>query len=90
MSRQGTFLVAGVGSRPLHEVTDSWARRHRPVLEPCVCAGPEIRAASGLDSDVLEAVLRHQVEPVHIAWDRAHGIPLSRAQRQAYALDGGA
>lgn len=55
--------------------------------EGCVCAGPDIVAASYLESDILEAVQRHQVEPVHIAYDLERGIPLSRAQAEAVALD---
>lgn len=75
-------------------MVDDWratqrARRARPLLLPCVCGGPEIRAASNSHADITEGVQRHQIEPVHIAYDEAHGIPLSEAQHRARALDGG-
>lgn len=56
--------------------------------EPCVCGGPDIVALTPLPSDIVYAVQRHQVEPVHITWDEAHGIPLSEAQMRARAIDG--
>jgi hypothetical protein len=73
---------------PLHEVTDHWRRGVRPpILLPCVCDGPEIRAMSSSQADIAEAVQRHQIEPVHIAWDEAHGTPLAVWQLQAKAVD---
>lgn len=39
-------------------------------------------------ADITDAVQRHQVEPVHIAWDEAHGIPLAAWQLAAKAIDG--
>lgn len=85
-------LVGGrpVDTRPLHELTDELRRRLTVVIDTCVCGGPDIRAASHSDADRMAAVQRHQVEPVHIAYDLAHGIPLSRAQQMADALDQGA
>lgn len=63
-------------------------REPRAIEEPCVCHGPDIVAASDLPADIVDAVQRHQVEPVHIAYDEAHGIPLSEAQLRARAIDG--
>lgn len=85
MNGQGS-LVLGTADRPLDEVTRSWASRHHAIAEQCVC-GVDIRAASGSAEDVLAAVQRHQIEPVHLAWDRDHDIPWSAAQRQAAAID---
>jgi hypothetical protein len=36
----------------------------------------------------MAAVQRHQIEPTHIAYDEARGIPLSGPQLDAKALDG--
>jgi hypothetical protein len=77
-----------VDARPLHDVVNDWRERQRPVVEPCVCGGPDLRAVSNEPGDVTEAVVRHQVEPLHIAYDRAHGIPLTDAQKRASAMDG--
>jgi hypothetical protein len=59
----------------------------RLLREPCVCGGPEIVASSASPFDIAAAIVRHQVEPVHIAYDIAAGIPLSIAQMEARALD---
>lgn len=61
--------------------------RARPRLETCVCGGPEIVAASGLEADIRAGVQRHQIEPTHIAWDEANGTPLSQEQLRVKALD---
>lgn len=74
--------------RPLHEVVDRWRARHGAIEEPCVCGGPDIRAVSGSDQDVIASVQRHQIEPVHIAYDIAQGIPLSGPQLVARGVDG--
>lgn len=64
------------------------ARRHRgPIREACVCGGPEIVAVTFLPHDVMEAVQRHQIEPVHLAYDLAHGIALASWQATAAAID---
>lgn len=69
-----------------------WAAPHpgrrSELEEPCVCRGPDIVALTPLPTDVVYAVQRHQVEPAHIAYDEAHGIPLSEAQLRARAVDG--
>src|SRR4051812_36184160 len=54
-----------------------------PVREDCVCRGPAIVAVTFLPHDIVEAVRRHQIEPVHIAWDLAHGHDLALWQRVA-------
>ena len=77
---------------PLHVAVDTW-RQSRPAMSrrvatECVCDGPRIVADSDSDEDRLAAVVRHQVEPAHIAHDEARGIPLSRAQLAAKAVDG--
>lgn len=60
------------------------ARQHwRPLREDCVCGGPAIVAVTFLPHDIVEAVRQHQIEPVHIAWDRAEGHALARWQRVA-------
>ena len=79
-------------SVPLHVAVDTW-RTSRPAMSrrvatECVCDGPRIVADSDSDEDRYVAVLRHQIEPVHIAWDLAHGITLSRPQLAAQAIDG--
>lgn len=77
-------------ARPLHEIESGW-RRHAPrppVSLPCVCDGPEIVVMSLSPEDIADGVRRHQIEPVHIAWDEAHGIPLATWQRVAVAVDG--
>lgn len=61
--------------------------RRSELEEPCVCGGI-IVAVTPLPTDVMYAVQRHQVEPVHIAWDEARGIPLSAGQLRARAIDG--
>lgn len=66
---------------------DDRLRQFTRRREPCVCDGPEIVSASYLAGDVMEAVQRHQVEPCHIAYDQARGIPLSAPQLEAIALD---
>lgn len=81
MSVTPTYLV-----KPLHELTDAWRRQLPPPLrETCVCGG-DVISASKQRGDVLVAVQRHQIEPVHIAWDLAHGVPL--APWQLAAKDG--
>jgi hypothetical protein len=86
-----TDLLAGppIDPRPLHDITSDWRRHGRPPITlPCVCNGPEVRAMSTLHPDIEEGVRRHQIEPVHIAYDRAHGIPLAPWQVAAAVLDG--
>lgn len=73
-------------ARSLEDLVQRWKAGHHPRVEDCVCGG-EIRTASGSNEDVMAAVQRHQVEPVHIAYDRDHGIPWSEAQRRAAVLD---
>jgi hypothetical protein len=69
--------------KPLHELTDAWRRQLPPPLrETCVCGG-DVISASKQPGDVVVAVQRHQIEPVHIAWDIAHGIPLALWQINA-------
>lgn len=46
---------------------------HR-IAEPCACGGPDIVAQTRIASDISAAVMRHQVEPAHIAWQIASGI----------------
>jgi hypothetical protein len=59
-------------------------RRHwRPLREDCVCGGPAIVAVTFLPHDIVEAVRQHQIEPVHLAYDLARGIPLAHWQRVA-------
>lgn len=58
-------------------------RRLGVITETCVCGGPEIEAVTFLPHDIVAAVQRHQIEPVHIAWDLAHGIPLAAWQMVA-------
>jgi hypothetical protein len=67
---------------PLHALESGWRRNVlRPPIEmPCMCGGPEIQATSLSIDDVREAVQRHQIEPVHIAYDEAHDIPLASWQ----------
>lgn len=78
--------VDDVDKRPLHDVIDDWRERMHPIVEDCACGG-QIPAASASPDDVIAAVQRHQVEPRHIAYDLAQGIPWSEAQRRAAALD---
>jgi hypothetical protein len=81
------FGGARSDARPLHEMVSDWAGRRHSFLEPCVCGGPDITAPSQSPEDVADAVRRHQIEPVHIAYDEAHGIPLASWQRRARAVD---
>lgn len=66
---------------PLHVVVDRW--RHRvppPITLPCVCGGPEVVCASSLPADITAGVQRHQIEPMHMAYDELLGIPLAAWQ----------
>jgi hypothetical protein len=57
---------------------------HQPrIREDCVCGGA-IVSPTFLPHDVVDAVRRHQIEPVHIAYDVAQGTPL--AEWQVYGL----
>jgi hypothetical protein len=47
--------------------------RRSPVREDCAC-GLAIVAQSRLPEDVVDAVRRHQVEPVHLAWREREGL----------------
>lgn len=86
--RARTYLGGSSEDRlPLHELVDRWRSLHGAIEEPCICGGPDIRAASGSSEDVAAAVRQHQIEPVHIAFDEAHGIPLAAWQRAARAVD---
>lgn len=60
-------------------------RRPGPIREECVCGGPDLVAVTFLAGDIVDAVQRHQIEPLHIAWDLAHGIPLSSPQAAAWS-----
>lgn len=73
--------------RPLHELTEAWRRQlPPPIRETCVCGG-DIVSQSNQPGDVVVAVQRHQIEPLHIAYDIARGIPL--APWQIAARSGG-
>lgn len=59
------------------------ASRHQPrIREDCVCGGA-IVAVTFLPFDVIDAVRQHQLDPVHIAYDIDHGIPLASWQLMA-------
>lgn len=77
----------------LHDVVASWRMAQpavsRRVSAECLCDGPRIVAETSEPADIYAAVQRHQIEPVHIAYDQVHGIPLSRPQLNALAIDGG-
>lgn len=66
---------------------DNRAPYRRLLVEPCACGGPDIVASSASPFDIAAAVVRHQVEPIHIAHDIRMGVPLSVAQMEARALD---
>lgn len=65
------------------ERPDRPIRPKGPLVEPCVCGGPDIVAVTFLPDDIVYGIRQHQIEPVHIAWDLAHGHPLALWQRVA-------
>ena len=52
-----------------------------PISEPCVCRGPDIRAETSIESDIVAAIQRHQVEPLHLAWRERVGIISAPVER---------
>jgi hypothetical protein len=47
---------------------------HRtPIREDCAC-GLTILSPTKLPEDVVDAVRRHQVEPVHLVWREREGL----------------
>jgi hypothetical protein len=64
---------------------DRYELYQRKLLEPCICGG-EILSPSRLAQDIMDAVRRHQIEPIHISWDLANGIPLSAWQQRSVGV----
>lgn len=52
-----------------------------PISEPCVCGGPDIRAETSIESDIVAAINRHQIEPLHLAWREIVGIVSAPVER---------
>jgi hypothetical protein len=54
-------------------------RWQMPARTECVCGGA-IVATTWLPHDIVYAVQRHQIEPIHLSYDLLNGIPLASWQ----------